>query len=122
MLPCRGQLQYCHLRRPRISINSIKDVLMRSAIRLTGSVFAYSDVGKLPFLSSLTSCGISAITSAETVGIDEVSNDFDSLVRNNKIRTMNRPKHARFKTGIEIDELKKFDLREATGTSTEVSL
>lgn len=24
MLPCRGQLQYSHLRRPRISINSIK--------------------------------------------------------------------------------------------------
>ena len=61
-----------------------------------------------------------------------MSNDFDSIVRNswhclqiagnNKIRTMNRPKHARFKTGIEIDELKKFDLREAAGTSTEVSL
>lgn len=92
-------------------------MLVLSAIRLTGALSADSKGDKLPFLSSLTSCEVSAITSVETVGTDEVSNDFDSLVRNsrhclqiagnNKIRPMNRQKHARFKTRIEVDELNK---------------
>lgn len=58
--------------------------------------------------------------------------DFDSLVRNsrerlqiagnNKIRAINRQKHARYKTKIQVNVLKKIDLFEAAGTSTEVSV
>ena len=58
--------------------------------------------------------------------------DFDSLVRNsrqclqiagnNKIRAINRQKYGRSKKRIQVNALKKIiDLREATGTSTEVS-
>ena len=119
MFPSREQLQYSHLPRPRVGINNINDVLVRSAITLTGSLSADSEGDELPFLSSLTSCGISTMTSVETAGIDEVSNevDFDSLVRNtrhclqiagnNKIKTINRQKHARSKTKNDVDKLKK---------------
>lgn len=99
--------------------NNINDLLVVSAITLTGSLSADSKGDELSFVSCSTSSGIAAISLVETVDMDGASNwvEFDSLVRNsrqclqiaenNKIRAINRQNYARSKTRIQVNALKK---------------
>jgi len=99
--------------------SDLNDLLVLSAITLTGSFSAYLKGDAIPFVSCSTSSGIAAISSVETVDLDGASNwvDFDSSVTNSrlrlqiaeniKIRAINRQKHARSKTRIQVNALKK---------------
>ena len=99
--------------------SNLNDLLVVSAIILTGSLSADSKGDAIPFVSCSTSSGIAAISSVETVDMDGASNwmDFDSPVRNsrqclqiaenNKIRAINRQNYARSKTRIQVNALKK---------------
>jgi len=99
--------------------SKINDLLVVSAITLTWSLSADSKGDAIPFVSCSTSSGIAAISSVEPVDMGGTSNwvDFDSSVRNsrqclqiaenNKIRAINRQNHARSKTRILVNALKR---------------
>ena len=99
--------------------NNLNDLLVVSAIILTGSLSADSKGDAIPFVSCSTSSGIAAISSVEPVGMGGASKwvDFESPVRNsrhclqiaenNKSRAINRQNYARSKTRIQVNAVKK---------------
>ena len=64
--------QKSHLCRPGAGSN-INDVLVGSAITLTGSLSADSKGDEIPFVSCSPACGIAAISLVETVNMDGAS-------------------------------------------------